>query len=447
MSEIDRASQSTDERVADAVTHSSTYGVAEYLAAGPSLMQSWLGAKRVGGNPRGAALVQVCVDLARAGFGAAVDIEVLKELHDRYPIHSTLRAEEWSDAVAWATTVRHGVSGLLTPGEYEGTWRAFDYLPDSISRDKGDRQDIPDFIREEALKLCPDEDDQWLIGMRAYMAGATEHAIAAWAPLAENGNGSAASNLVSIAQEAGDRKAEQYWRYLESQDPFYSREIPIDISKPLYEPESGKVRIGESRTGELSEIPLHRPGVGVCHGLITGAPGVGKSNSLNVILVGAFTSAKYLLWLIDWSIDQKHFKALHNAADWISGNDPERSSQILNAAVNVLEKRRELGGFKDPKPDKPAIIIGIEDAHHLFKSHPESRHLCLHILKYGAEAGVSIFMTLPDLNLERFGGNEQLRREAASADHIQMFMGSHSLPMVREAERVRRTNPSSDPFD
>ncbi|MEV7830853.1 hypothetical protein AB0P12_09555 [Streptomyces subrutilus] len=388
------------------------------------------------------------MDLARAGFGAAVDIEILKELHNRYALDSKLRPEEWSDAVAWATKVRHGVSGLLTPGEYEGTWRAFDYLPDAISRGDGEEESVPEFIREEALNLCPDEDDQWLIGMRSYMAGAAEYAIAAWAPLAENGNGSAASNLVAIAQEMGDLEAAQYWRYLESQDEFHSKTIRVDVSKPLYNAESGKVRVGESRTGELTEIPLHRPGVGVCHGFVFGAPGVGKSNSLNLILLGAFTSAKYLLWLIDWSVEQKHFKALRKgrAADWFSGSDPEGSSKILNAAVDILDKRLQVGGYTDPSPDKPAIILGIEDAHRLFQSDPEARRLCLRILQSGTGGGISLFATLSDLSLESFGGDSQLQREAASNDHARMFMGSHSLPMVRDAERVRSGNPDGDPF-
>ncbi|MGW1086373.1 hypothetical protein ACWD4L_08460 [Streptomyces sp. NPDC002596] len=451
VAEIERASKSSDERLADAVTHSATYGVSEYLAAGPALMQSWQRAQRVSGNPRGAALVQVCVDLARAGFSGAVDIDVLEELHVKYRLDPTLRPESWSDAVAWATMVQYGVSGLLIPGEYEGTWRAFDYLPDVISRNKRNQEEIPDFIREEALNLCPDEDDRWLIGMNAYMAGATQYAIEAWTPLAENGNGSAASNLVAISREMGDHEAARYWRYLESQDEFQSGVISVDTSVPLYDAQTGKLKMGESRSGELVQVPLHRPGLGVRHGIIIGGKGVGKSNSLSLILVGALSSGKYILWLMDWDPEQKHFKVLKESGVGVvnrfSGNILEHSLKILGDAVRILEVRKEMGGYVDPVPEKPAIIIGLEEAHLLFDASPKASSLCLRILREGASAGVSIFFTLPDVSLESFGGNEELREEATSGAHFKSFMGSMGLSMMRDAVRVQESRSSGDPFD
>ncbi|WP_405501092.1 hypothetical protein OG501_20305 [Streptomyces niveus] len=448
-SEIDRATAAHDERISDAVTHSATYGVSEYLAAGPALMQAWLRAQRVNGNPRGAALVQASVDLKRAGFSGAVDIEVLEELHARYLPGPSLRPESWSEALTWATEVQYGVSGLLIPGEYEGTWRAFDYLADFISRDNENPRSIPEFIWEEALNLCPDADDQWLIGMRAYMTGVTKYAIGAWEPLAENGNGSAASNLATIHQELGDWEAARYWRYIESQDEFHSTTIPLDPSISLYDAESGEVKIGESRDGQRLGIVLHKPGSGVRHGVIAGGKGVGKSNSLTLLLLGALSSGKYILWLMDWSPEQKHHKPLRDAdaVDRFSGNDLQRSLGILEAASHILEFRREKGGYRDPMPEKPALLIGIEDAHHLFNASHEASSLCLRILRDGANVGVSVFFTLPDISLESFGGNVQLREEVASDEHFKFFMGSDGLPMLRDAGQIRKSSSSDDPFN
>ncbi|MYX34382.1 MULTISPECIES: hypothetical protein [unclassified Streptomyces] len=385
----------------------------------------------------------------RAGFSGAVDIGVLEELHLNYLPDSSLRPESWSDAVAWATTVQYGVSGLLIPGEYADTWRAFDYLPDAMSRNKKNQKQIPELIRKEALNLCPDEDDRWLIGMSAYMAGATQCAIEAWVPLAESGNGSAASNLATIFLEMGDRGTAQYWHQLESHDDFHSGVIPVDISIPLYDSESGKVRVGESRSGEVMEVPLHRPGLGVCHGVIAGSKGVGKSNSLSLILLGALSSGKYILWLMDWAPEQKHFKALMEAeaVDWFSGDDLEYSLEILAAAVRLLEFRKEGGGCKDPSPENPAVIIGIEEAHQLFTASPDASSLCLHILREGASAGVSLFLTLPDISLESFGGNKDLQEEVAGDKHLKFYMGSAGLPMLRDAEKIRQSKSNEDPFD
>ncbi|MPY53625.1 hypothetical protein [Streptomyces acidicola] len=447
--EVDRASKIHDERLADAITHSSIYGISEYLAAGPALIQSWRRAQRVNGNPRGAALVQASVDLARTGFSGGIDIEVLKELHTSYLPHLTLRPESWTDAKDWATRVQYGVSGLLIPGEYEDTWRAFDYLPDAISREKGSRYIIPDFIWDEALNLCPDDDDRWLIGMRAYMAGETHYAIAAWEPLAENGNGSAASNLAAIYLEMGDRETAKYWRYIESQDEFHSTMIPFDSSSPLYDPETGTVSLGEYRDGERVQVPLHRPGIGVRHGVIAGDKGVGKSNTLTLVLLGALTSGKYILWLMDWAPEQKHFKSLKKAGavDWFSGNNLERSLNILRAAVRILEVRTEKGSYSDPTSEKPAILVAIEEAHHLFSRSDEAASLCLRIAQEGESAGVSVFLTIPEMSLECFGGRTDLRDEITSESNTSFFMGSNSLLMMREIKNARDGDSEDDPFN
>ncbi|MEU9454853.1 hypothetical protein [Streptomyces sp. NPDC048277] len=448
--EIARASAASDERLTDAVTHSAVYGVSEYLAAGPALLQSWLSAQRVNGNPRGAALVQASVDLARAGFRGAVDIDVLEELHTRYLPDPSLRPETWSEAVAWATKVRYGVSGLLVPGEYEGTWRAFDYLPDSASRNKKDHGEIPDFIWEESLHLCPDDDDLWRMGMGAYMEGRSQFAIAAWEPLAESGNGSAASNLAAIFSEMGDHEAARYWRYIESQDDFHSVTIPVDPSAPLYDNKSGEVTVGQSRDGERLRIAIHKPGLGVRHGVIAGGKAVGKSNSMTLVLLGALSSGKYVLWLMDWSPEQKHYEPLKGTGvvDWFVGNNTDSAVNMLSAAVRIIEFRKGKGGYIDPTAEKPAIVIGIEEAHRLFNQSSEAAMLCLQILHDGASAGVSIFLTLPDITLESFGGNAELRAEVITNDgHWKFFMGEGGLSMLRDAKRIEKGPSIDDPFD
>ncbi|MGW2323220.1 hypothetical protein ACWDBP_34685 [Streptomyces sp. NPDC001233] len=378
-----------------------------------------------------------------------MNIEILEELHIRYLPDPSLRPETWAEAVAWATKVEYGVSGLLVPGEYEATWRAFDYLPDSISRNKKDHGEIPDFIWEESLQLCPDDDDLWRIGMSAYIAGKNHFAIAAWEPLAESGNGSAASNLAAIFSEIGDHESARYWRYVEAQDDFHSVTIPIDSSKPLYDTNSGEVTFGESRDGKRLRVAIHQPGIGVRHGIIAGGKGVGKSNSMNLILLAALTSGKYVLWLMDWSPEQKHYKPLKEAevTDWFAGNSVNHSLKMLSSAVRVLEFRKEKGGYIDPTPEKPAIVIGIEEAQYLFRQSGEASALCLQILREGAAAGVSLFLTIPDITLESFGGNAELRAEATANDeHLKFFMGSAGLPMLRDARRVRNNPMSDDPF-
>ncbi|WP_327722185.1 hypothetical protein OG381_47465 [Streptomyces sp. NBC_00490] len=449
-SEIKRASDSDDERITEAIAHSAVYGISEYLAAGPALMEDWQRAHRVHGHPRGAALVQAAVDLARAGFSEAVDISVLEEVHHRYLSSPTLITESWDDAKRWATKVRFGVAGLLVRGEYEETWRAFDYLPDAAKRNEQGGGEIPDFIWQEALELCPDEDDRWLIGMRAYMAGINEYAIAAWEPLALNGNGSAASNLAIIALEMGDRKRARYWQYMEAQDEFHTSRITYNPEVPLYDPETGYISTGAYRDGRRVGFPLHKPGVGAMHGIIAGAEGVGKSNHLLLILLGALQSQKYTLFLIDWSPEQKHFEAFkgNKVAYHLSGNNLNSSLAALRGLVRIIEIRKEKGGYETPQSDTPGIFFAIEEAHRLLNSSREAASLCLQIAKEGKFVGVSLFLTLPDGSLRSFGGNAELQTVITDSEvNVGCYMGGEGLQMMRDASAMRNNEDFKDPYE
>ncbi|MGF6942319.1 hypothetical protein [Streptomyces auratus] len=449
-SEIERASGCNDARITEAVAHSAMYGVSEYLAAGPALMEDWKRAQRVHGHPRGAALVQTAVDMARAGFSGAVDINVLEELHHRYLTTSTLRIESWEDAKAWATNVRFGVSGLLVRGDYEETWRAFDYLPDAVKRNEGNRGDIPDFIWQEALNLCPDDDDRWLIGMRAYMAGANDFAIAAWEPLALNGNGSAASNLAVIASEMGDRPAARYWRHLEAQDAFHAKTLYYDPKTPLYDPETGRIFTGAYRDGEKVGFSLYKPGVGAAHGIIVGDKGVGKSNALTVILLGLLMSQRYVLFLVDWSAEQDSFQPFKEpqAAYHISGNNLSKSLATLYNLTKIIEIRKEKGGYETPSVETPGIFIAIEEAQTLFNSSSKAASLCLRIAKEGGAVGLSLFLVLPDASLESFGGNKGLRTEMTNHDlNVGYYMGGKGLQMMRDAKAGQSGQDNEDPYE
>ncbi|MGW1464055.1 hypothetical protein ACWCPT_06825 [Streptomyces sp. NPDC002308] len=449
--EVARAAETGDERLLDAAKHSDTYGVAEYLAAGPSLMEEWQRAQRVGGNPRGAALVQASVDLARAGFSGAVDIDALKDLHEEYLGSSTLRPESWDEAESWATEVRYGVSGLLIPGEeYEGMWRAFDYLADAAHRTRKDRSNVPDFIWREALNLCPDDDDRWLIGMHAYMAGRDEYAIAAWEPLAADGNGSAAANLAAIYTDMGDLRSASHWRQVEFQDEFHSTTLPYDPTIPLYDLETGKITIGETRNGRLVEVELHQHDIGVRHGIIAGKKGIGKSNNLSIILLGALSSARYCLFLIDWSPEQKHFHPfLASDAAWnFSRGDLKIALEILSTANRTIKTRSSNGGYVNPSTEKPGFLIAIEEAHLLFQASNQARSLCLGIARNGGPVGISLFITMPDASLHSFGGSEELRMEMTKEDNIAFYMGTgDGLRMLRDARKTPGKGEFGDPYE
>jgi TPR repeat protein len=129
-----------DPRIAEAASHLDEYGLAEYMAAGPRLLERWRNAWDVGGHPAGAAIVAAAVDCRRTGVLAPLAQDLLRELHHYYLAEhggDRLRPEPFSDALAWATERVHATSSLLIPTSdtYGTGYLAFDYLVDVAQRD------------------------------------------------------------------------------------------------------------------------------------------------------------------------------------------------------------------------------------------------------------------------------------------------------------------------
>ncbi|AZP15170.1 hypothetical protein ACIGMX_32550 [Streptomyces aquilus] len=145
--ELRRASEhKADERIARAIESSGTYGIAEYLAAGPWLLATWRDARSPEGNhSRGAALVAAAADAFCAGWTTHVPVPVLRDLHEHHLLDlggARAHPEPWESALAWATKPIFATSSLLLP-HHDGTgYRVFDYLPEVIDAERG-TQEIP----------------------------------------------------------------------------------------------------------------------------------------------------------------------------------------------------------------------------------------------------------------------------------------------------------------
>ncbi|WP_159425475.1 bifunctional trypsin-like peptidase domain-containing/SEL1-like repeat protein [Streptomyces sp. fd1-xmd] len=210
--ELSRARNEEDERITDALVHSDKYGVSEYLAAGPQLLQEWRHASRVGGHPRGAALVRAAVDLARAGLTSPLPQNLLLALHEQYLIENggeALRPESIDDALSWAREVRFGTTSLLMPQVEQNHYRPFDYLVDALSRD-GNR--IPETTWRAAVEHASYFGrERYTVGVAAYEAQEFEICEEIMSSLATFGNMSAAYNLAVIAHQRGDDNRAEEW--------------------------------------------------------------------------------------------------------------------------------------------------------------------------------------------------------------------------------------------
>jgi hypothetical protein len=153
--ELDRArARDWDPRVAEALGHSREYGIAEYLAAGPELLQDWEDARgaAAGRHARGAALVAAAIDLRRAGHTGPIPRVVLGYVQEQYlagPEHSRTPREPLPEAWQWATRQRV-TTALLQPVASDRV-EVFDYLVDTVQRRTAPGAHVPEAVIRAAV--------------------------------------------------------------------------------------------------------------------------------------------------------------------------------------------------------------------------------------------------------------------------------------------------------
>jgi eukaryotic-like serine/threonine-protein kinase len=125
-----------DVRIADALSHAETFGIAEYLASGPQLFTEWENAWSKGYQPRAAALIAAAIDIRRAGYTAPLTKALLADAHTLYLEQrggSRLNPESLDKAWEWTLRIRDSGNAPLHTADGE-TYELFDYLLDTIQR-------------------------------------------------------------------------------------------------------------------------------------------------------------------------------------------------------------------------------------------------------------------------------------------------------------------------
>ncbi|MFH8480394.1 hypothetical protein [Streptomyces sp. NPDC018055] len=172
----------------------------EYLAVGPELLEEWRRARRPTAHPRGHLLVRAAIDFARSGPGE-VPREALRTAQPLYRRELVAaRAEPFDDGLGWSAHIRHGVTGLLTPGGRQDSWAVLG----SPVADVGDRPESPPVplgMWTLALRAAPEEAARWTVRRNAHLT---------LVPLADGDPGTAVV-LGRINATLGDIETAAFW--------------------------------------------------------------------------------------------------------------------------------------------------------------------------------------------------------------------------------------------
>ena len=209
--------------------------------------------------------------------------------------------------------------------------------------------------------------------------------------------------------------------------PLEAPEETVRYPGPSYDPATGRFRIGAGPAGTTSSWQLNTPGVGVEHGLILGDPQTGKSNLLRVLNVEAIRTGRFLIWPADPTGRHHLPDVWAQIADRLA-ETPTDTVSMLEAADRAITHRLGHGRYADPTPEKPGILITIDEGQHVFAGNPHATALAERITTLGGPAGVGLVVTARGADLAYYGGSAPLR--AALARTNRMAAGTNGLDLL-----------------
>ena len=73
---------------------------------------------------------------------------------------------------------------------------------------------------------------------------------------------------------------------------------------------------------------------------------------------------------------------------------PTDTLSMLEAADRAITHRLDHGGYADPTPDTPGILITVDEGQHVFAGNPHATALAERITTLGGPAGVGLVLML-----------------------------------------------------
>jgi hypothetical protein len=153
-------------------------------------------------------------------------------------------------------------------------------------------------------------------------------------------------------------------------------------------------------------------------GALIGAPGSGKSRTLESIAIGALWSGLAVCWFIDPQGGASS-PALKAYADWyvdLSGGDDMLQAIEQVAAWREFENATEGWTGFTPRPDRPLLVVFIDEAHEVLKGGWGKRLSSL--ARKIRKLGICLVIVSQYPGIETFGGDEALRLSIMAGNGI-----------------------------
>jgi hypothetical protein len=208
----------------------------------------------------------------------------------------------------------------------------------------------------------------------------------------------------------------------------------VPFEAPSYDSATGRFRMGRGSGGEeIWGWQLNAPGEGVRHGLIIGDPGIGKTNVLRIITVEAVCTGKFVVWHADPTRRHDVVETWGQIADRIA-ESPGETALMLEAAAQVISARLQAGGYADPTPDNPGLLILIDDCQAVFAGNPQATQLAERIVTTGGSAGVGLIVTARGADPAYFGGSRTLRSGLGATNRAVFGTGTEAVETLETIE-------------
>lgn len=218
----------------------------------------------------------------------------------------------------------------------------------------------------------------------------------------------------------------------------------VEYRGPSYNPKTGRFAMGVGANGAVGTWTLHTPGEGMRHGLIAGDRGLGKSNFLRGIALEASQARRFSVFIAE--PDGRHdIGEATTAAAYATASTVEETAAMLETIDRTITARQSTGGYTDPTPQRPGLLVLIDEAQQVFAGNPHAVALAERIVRDGGPAGVGLVVTTRGADLAYFGGSRALRSGLTKTQRA--AMGVEDLDLLDKLAEPGENHTDGTPVD